>query len=181
MKPMKHNRSLIVLMIILAVLLVVAQFVQYGSLTRRCIYTETELPLNPQIASSFIRFHKGAAILEGVERGYECLPTLGTIDKRIINQDSVASELAQNPKVKIQYVDRTSDLKLTAVRLMAVTKHGISTIDSGAVVIKYLILKDEAGALYHVATVSLGINAGDEFLSAVHGDKETVLSPETAF
>ena len=51
--------------------------------------------------------------------------------------------------------------------VVAVTKHGITTIDSGSGPIYYLILKDQNNILYHIATVSLGLNKKDLFLSFV--------------
>ena len=65
--------------------------------------------------------------------------------------------------------------------MMAVAKHGITTIDSGSGPIHHLILKDSKGNFYQVATVSLGINKGDEFLKAVSASEEFLLNPRTGF
>ena len=53
------------------------------------------------------------------------------------------------------------------VDVVAVTKHGLTTIDSGSGPTYYLILKDQNNISYQIATVSLGLNKEDLFLSFV--------------
>ncbi len=49
--------------------------------------------------------------------------------------------------------------------MVAKTKHGITTVDSGPGPIYYVILRDDQGDVYKVATVDLGFDASESFMS----------------
>lgn len=153
----------------------------YGAPFRTCIYTEKEISLLPSMAKSKIYISRPTAIVRGIDYDYYCLAEMG----RITNTLSQASEAKhykyKNANRKIDYLDSDSSIELTPIKIISVTKHGLSTIDSGSGPIDHLILKDKAGELYEVATVSLGINKGDEFLKAVNGNKEILLDFDTKF
>ncbi|WP_413574671.1 hypothetical protein ACLVWU_10615 [Bdellovibrio sp. HCB290] len=151
------------------------RFCYYGSLTRSCIYTENEVPLTAEILSSKVRFIKQAAILRGTEPGYNCLEQMAKIPNQIVQAESAR----YYPNIKSDLVGADSTLELTPIKLIDVTKHGITTMDSGPGPIRHLILQDQAGVFYQVATVSLGINSGDEYLQAIGPSGAVILSPDT--
>ncbi|WP_413584295.1 hypothetical protein [Bdellovibrio sp. HCB274] len=151
------------------------RFCYYGSLSRSCIYTENEVPLSAEILSSKVRFIKPAAILRAPEPGYSCLEQMAKIPNQIVQTESAR----YYPNIKSDLVGADSALELTPIKLIDVTKHGITTMDSGPGPIRHLILQDQSGSLYQAATVSLGINSGDEYLQATGPSGVFILSPET--
>jgi len=144
----------------------------YGSPIRSCIYTEEKVPLPPVVKTSQIFLIKPVVVVNDGSPEYSCLTEMRTISNKLVEQ-----KYAYIYKNMEQRTITPSDgMTFEAVQLIAVTKHGITTIDSGSGPIYYLILKDQSGTYYQVATVGLGINSGDEFLKAVSEDKEFILN-----
>jgi len=133
--------------------------------------------LSEDIKNSKIYFVKPAVVTVGATPEYSCLSEMGAISNQLVE-----TKYAYIYKEREQRTISPSDeLILEPVKLIAVTKHGITTIDSGPGPIHHLIFKDSEGGLYQVATVSLGLNKGDEFLKAVSGEEEFLLSPKLDF
>lgn len=146
------------------------RLVWYGSLTRSCIHTEEHFPVPDQLAKGELMVAKDAYLAKGYDPEYSCLQDFGRIDKEIVNPEEV-----NNITVGRRYfIDRgltVESLKkgtsFRVVDIIAVSEHGISTIDSGGGPTYYLILKDRGGAVYQMATVSLGMDESDLFMSFV--------------
>jgi len=164
MKP----KIIIILLLVVGALYFSGRYIYFGSFTRNCIYTENRLPVPEQLSKGEIVVAKDAYIAVGIDKEYACLKNFGIVDKEIVGPESI-----NNLTVGRRYfTDRglaVESLKkgvaFRVVDVVAVTKHGISTTDSGPGPIYYLILKDKNNISYQIATVSLGLNEEDLFLS----------------
>ncbi len=164
------SKTIIILLIVIGTLYLGGRYVYHGSLVRNCIYTENRLPVPEQLTKGEILVAKDAYLAVGHDKEYTCLKNFGSIDREIVGADSI-----NNLTIGRRYfTDRgltVESLKKGAsfrvVDVVAVTKHGLSTIDSGSGPIYYLILKDQNNISYQIATVSLGLNKDDLFLSFV--------------
>ncbi len=176
---MQSKKNILILGAALIALILITRsaFFQHTS----CNYKEQELKLAPEIANARIRFYHSALIVHGVDREYQCLPYMGTITSKIIDPLSLRAYQEQVIDAKIEIVNTPTNMELRPIKLMSVTKHGFSSIDSGSGPILHLILTDATGQIFEVAAPTLGINEGDEFLKAVNGSQETILRPETKF
>lgn len=153
-------------------------YIYYGSFTRNCIFTEKILPTPEQLAKGEIVVVKDAYLAVGYDKlwDYTCLKTFGSIDREIVEPADI------NPFGTGIGRDHFIDSGLTVVSLkkgtsfhvvdiIEVTKHGITTIDSGPGPSYYLILKDNNNISYQISTASLGGNKEDLFLSFVDSSK----------
>lgn len=165
----------------LSLIIIGLAFFHYADSISNCAYTETELELAPEIAEARLKIIKGATQVHGKDKEYRCLKEMSQIENILVTPDSATNYKYQIENIKYDHLAPNSDLEFTAIKLMSVSKHGLATIDSGKGPIQYLILKSQNGTLYSVATVSLGLNAGDEFLKAKTKDREFVLTPRTRF
>ncbi|AFY01693.1 hypothetical protein Bdt_2006 [Bdellovibrio bacteriovorus str. Tiberius] len=118
-------------------------------------------------------------MVRGIDKEYQCLAEMGAITNKLVEARHAIHYQYQIENMQTQTVDASSDMEFELVKMIAVTKHGIKTMDSGSGPIRHLILKDQHGNLYEVATVSLGLNAGDEYLKAITTEsQEIILKPE---
>lgn len=156
-------------------------YIIYGSLFKTCIYTENEIQMNQEILNSKIYLTRSAVVIENIEHEYSCLDKMSLIHKKIIQDKNITDYRYQINDKNIKYLNEKSPIEFTPIKLLAISKHGITSIDSGAGPINYLILKDQNGEFYEVATVSLGLNKGEEFLKSIYNGQETLLSPDTNF
>lgn len=175
---MNGNLKKIVIGILgLVVVAVAARYSYYGSLSRSCIYTEEEKTISARFQSAKLFLFKPAAVISGPSEDYACLPMMSQYTNHIVEV-----QYSNHEKGEKSLIDEKSNLEFQIVKYISVHKHGITTMDSGPGPIDYLILKDQSGKRYRVATVSLGINRdSDEFLKASTSEGDEVLSPETAF
>lgn len=172
------NKKTIILVVILLFLALCLRTCYYGSPFRSCIYTEKEIPLSTKIKKSKILFARPAVIVSnGDDESFTCLSEMGLVSNQIVEQRYAYIY----KKGQQRTITPADNIILEPIRLISVTKHGITTIDSGSGPILYLILKDPSGAFYQIATVGLGMNKGDEFLKAVLGSEEVLLNPDTIF
>lgn len=148
------------------------RYIYFGSIVRDCIYTEHEIQMKPGMITGKLLFVDSAAIITESYQPYECVPGFKSIKNQIVQSKYAIKHDDGSPvdPQKIKYVDANSKIELQPVRLLAVSKHGITTIDSGGGPILHLILKDQEGTFYQVPTVYLGINKGEEFLELNRSD-----------
>ena len=181
----KNKKGLTVLKFFFVAFFVVAgyfllHYIGYGSFTRNCIYTEKEIPVPPEFAGGKIVVFQKAYQAIGKNVEASCLPILGKIDKQLVGPETMNNLTIGRGyfEERGQYIADVEINKMLRVeRIFAVTKHGINTIDSGPGPIHYLVLSDDVGELYQIATVSLGSNKGEEFLNLVLSSGTYVLSP----
>lgn len=173
-------KKVIIVPIAVSVLYFGIHLIYYGSLTRNCAYTENILPVPEQLTQGEIVVAKDAYLAIGHDKEYVCLKSFEDIDREIVGAESI-----NNVTIGRHYfTDRglvVDSLKKGAsfhvVGVVAVTKHGIKTIDSGTGPIYFLVIKDKENILYKIATVGLGFNKDDLFLSFV--DATSVVNPAT--
>lgn len=173
------SKIIIILLIVIGALYLGGRYVYYGSLTRSCIYTENKILVPAQLAKSEIVVAKDAYLAVGVDKEDACLKYFGSIDREIVSPESinnltVGRRYFTNRGLAVESLKKGASFHV--VDVVAVTKHGISTIDSGGGPIYYLVLKDKNNISYKIATVSLGINKGDEFLSIVDSSSTNTAS-----
>jgi hypothetical protein len=124
-----------------------------------CIYTEEDLPVPEELRGVSLAVERDAYVVHGSETDLACSPTLGKVPYEIINKETV-----ENVTIGKQYFERQGrsvgrlekGKKLKVERMIASTKHGISTIDSGSGPTGYLILSGEDGSQYALADAELG-------------------------
>ncbi|AHZ84531.1 hypothetical protein Bb109J_c1840 [Bdellovibrio bacteriovorus] len=176
---MKFKWKIALWIVIVAGLLLGLRYCYYGSLLGTCVYTEEIQAVPAQFSSAKVRLIRPAAVLRGIDKEYQCLAEMGAITNKIVEAKHASHYRYQIENLQTETVDAGSNLDFEIVKMIAVTKHGIKTLDSGSGPIEHLILKDQHGNLYEVATVSLGLNAGDEYLKAITSDgQEIILNPE---
>ena len=161
------SKNIIRLLVVFALYLG-ARYVYYGSLTRNCIYTEEKLPVPEQLTKGTVVVAKDAYLAVGHDKNYAGLKYFGNLDRQIvgpatINNLTIGKRYFTNKGLTVESLKKGALFHVTDI--VAVTKHGITTIDSGSGPIYYLILKDQNKISYYIATVSLGFNKEDLFLS----------------
>src|SRR3989344_4484047 len=182
------SKTIIILLLITGALYLGGRYVYYGSLTRNCIYTENKLPVPEQLIKGKIVIAKDAYLAVGIDKEYSCLKNFGSIDRKIVGPESinnltVGRRYFTNKGLAIETLKIGASFRVADV--IAVTKHGLTTIDSGSGPIYYLILKDQNNISYKIATVSLGPNKEDLFLSFIDSSQTTnsssikLLSPDS--
>lgn len=167
MKKFKVKHKIFALLFISIALFALWRFLVYGSVLNGCVYTEDVLPVPGLLASGQIVVANKAYVASGTAAD-SCMEQMGQITREIvgpetINNISIGRRYFTDRGLNVEVLKKGT--RLSVVGVVAVTKHGITTIDSGPGPIYHLILKDSDGALYQVATVSLGINKGGSFLS----------------
>ncbi|QDK38127.1 hypothetical protein [Bdellovibrio sp. NC01] len=180
MPTLKNQRYLLAIFIVIFVL-VGLRYCYYGAVFSSCIYSEKELPLTAEFTDSVFILTKSVAVVRGESADYKCLPHMGQIRNMLVEAQYADHYRTSVVNGKIEYIDVKSGLNLYPMEVVAVTKHGITTMDSGSGPIYYVVMRDPTGQLYQVATVSLGLNKGDEFMKAVKNGKETLLNPMIRF
>ena len=160
----------IILLAVIPILFLAGRYIYYGSLTRSCIYTEESLPVIKKLSNGEFVIAKDAYLAIGKNADYNCLQNFGNIDREIvgpetINNITIGRKYFTNRGISVKSLKKGSSFRLTDI--IAITTHGLSTIDSGPGPIFYLILKDKNNISYQIATVSLGLNKEDLFLSFV--------------
>lgn len=160
----------IILFAFIIILFLGLRYIYYGSLTASCIYTEESLPVIKELSKGEFVIAKDAYLAIGQDDDYSCLQYFGNIDREIvgpgtINNITIGRKYFTNRGLSVKSLKKGSSFRLTEI--IAITKHGISTIDSGPGPIFYLVLKDKNNISYQIATVSLGLNKEDLFLSYV--------------
>lgn len=162
------QKIIIILLAAVGFLYLGGHYVFYGSLTRNCIYTENKLPIPEQLSKGKVVVARDAYIAFGHDKEYGCLKNFGNIDREIIdpetiNNITIGRKYFTDRGLTVESLKKNTSFRI--VDVISVTKHGLSTIDSGPGPIYYLILKDQKDILYRIATVSLGLNKGDQFLA----------------
>jgi hypothetical protein len=174
------------LLLLLAMLLLYGcvHYVWYGSLTSSCTYTERDVPVPAELATGQITLTRAAYVAEGVDPGYACLPVLGQTAREIVAPSTIANQTV-GEKYFTQRGQKIGPLPqgktFRVARVLAVTKHGLSTIDSGSGPLYYLLLADEAGQNFALHAVAAGINPRDEYLQFVSPSGETSMLGASSF
>jgi hypothetical protein len=171
MQTRRNAKVIGVLVLCCGVAYLLGWYTYFGSFTRGCIYTEQKLSIPEEFARGVVTVAKDAYVAVGQdtnELSYTCLPFMGSIQRELVGPDdidnlTIGRKYFTDRGLAVEPVKKGTTFRV--VDVMAVTKHGITTIDSGPGPIYFLILKDQNNLLYHIATVSLGINKQDLFLS----------------
>ena len=146
----------------------------YGSLFSNCEYTEKELQIPQELSAGEVIFTKDIRQAIGKSGDYGCLKYLGSIHRELVPPDTINGEMLN---MMFEHEGRTVEAIPARMKtfhvtgILEVTKHGIGTIDSGPGPIYFLVLRDEAGELYNIATVELYENGGkygDEDIAEIH-------------
>lgn len=178
---MKSKFKLIIGLAILFVCLgVVYHIAFYGFKLSSCAYTDESLPIPESLKKSSFFLEKDIYLAKGEDKQI-CSPLL-----KDIKNELVRNEVIGNVTVGIKYfmnnrqtVESLSKGKtFTIEKIVTQTKHGLSTIDSGSGPFDFLILKDNNGVLYQVATVYLGGTPGKINLTYLDNDEKKALSFE---
>lgn len=131
---------------------------------RSCVYTEESFAIPEELRSAEIVFTKDTRQAIGKSYDYGCLAYIGKIEREIVPPDKINEET-----INLMYEHR--GLRLEAIparshtyhikKIFAVTKHGITTVDSGPGPDTILVLSDEGGQLYDFAAVFFSENGAE--------------------
>ncbi len=155
------------------------KFIAYGSIFRSCNYTEESIAVPEDLRSAVIVFTKDTQLATGKNFEYGCLTELGKIEREILPPDQINNEtintMYERNGLKLE-ASQARSKQYRVINIYAVTKHGISTIDSGPGPEFFLVLSDENGQRYEFATVFFsenGSSRGNESVaSAIIAGKE---------
>lgn len=166
---MKHTIYIAALLIAIGVLYAGSNYIQRGTLTRNCIYTENRLPIPEGLPKGKVVVSRYTYLATGPDKELICLKDLGSIEREIvgawvINNSSIGPG-AYTKRGSLELLEKGTTYSI--VGAIAVTKHGLSTFDSGKGPIYYLVLEDENKVTYQIGVPLLGINDQDLFLSFV--------------
>lgn len=175
--------TIFTLFFVLVALFAVGRYALYGSVTRNCVYTEETLPVPEPLIELEVVVVNRAYLAVGSNKDFTCLKKLGSIDREvvsaeIINNVTIGRRYFTVKGMQVESLNKGARFKV--VDVVAVTKHGITTIDSGPGPIYFLILKDKNETLYRVATASLGQSKEDLFL-ALEDPALSPVSPVSSF
>lgn len=138
-------------------------YFMYGSIFSICIYTEKEIPIPKELLDGKIMFTKDIRQAIGKGHDYGCLSKLGKVTRELLPPDEINRkniDLSLSYQGSVLQEIPTGTKIFHVVKIFEVTKRGISTIDSGSRPIYFLVLADEVGDQYWIATVSLYENGG---------------------
>ena len=121
-----------------------------------CRYSEKVIPVPSELLNAKFVVTKEAYAAVGVLKVHLCLP----------EKSKVSAELIDDPRYNDgrQLLNIMRGKEFHVVKILAVSRTG-TAIDVGNTPITYLVLSDEQDNLYDVATVMLGINQGEQFLT----------------
>ncbi len=151
----------------------------YGFKLDRCVYTDEELAIPEELKNATILLEKNMYIAKGHDPD-DCSPLLKDIKNQIVHTETI-----DNITVGARYFTERglaveSFMKgktFTLNKFVAVTKHGLSTIDSGPGPLYYLILTDERGVVYQIHTSDLGYDEREAYFSySNNGARQGLLS-----
>ena len=163
------KKTVVYVLIIAVGIYALGHYVAYGSWVNNCTYTEEDIRVPQDLAVGTIALTRDAHQAIGVDPDYSCLPMLGKIRKQLVGPEMVTT----NPIGWSNYYTRqgltVADIPARKIfrvlQVLRITTHGISTIDAGSGPLDFLVLTDENGDLFKIATVETGLNKRDEFLS----------------
>lgn len=115
------------------------RYFYYGSLFRNCIYTQEKINLPEKIKNGYFITVKEASLIN-MKGEYGCLSYFKNISIDFLLAQREASWSSGEGR------DFFSGKKLKMIDIVSVTKHGISTIDSGSGPLEFYIVEDEFGA-----------------------------------
>lgn len=122
-----------------------------------CANTEEEKVIPSELQGATLVVEKHTPVLIGDDgEGLSCTKTLSTIERRIGVSKYVPYNVADES-------GSADGLHLAVKRIIRSETHGVGSIE-GSFPIDWLILEDENGVQYRVATVLLGYNSQESFI-----------------
>lgn len=166
------QRKIIFTVGFLFVLIGLFYFAFYGFRFPPCEYTDEIVTTPPELIGATILLEKDQYVGRGREKRV-CDPLLKEIENQIIDSESInnltiGKRYFEGRGLTVEILRRGKQFHVEKV--IAATKHGLSTIDSGPGPIYYLILRDEDGVVYKIATVFLGFDTKESYLGVYKGN-----------
>lgn len=147
----------------LVFIFVIFWIASYGFNTKPCLYTEKILPTPNNLSGTKVIFENDSYIMVNYKKDFSlCSPIMNSAEWIVSKSSGFAGE-----KIPI---GTQLDLKY----IIAQTKHGIRTIDSGEGPWFYFILSDEKGSLYFLSDDDLG-KYGE---IAIYNDNQKINPPQ---
>lgn len=149
------------------IFLVLAWVIFYGFTLNfpPCNYTEEDLPVVADLKEAVFTLEKDASVVRGSDSDYSCVESLQGIRNDIWSSENIKSIRSFYERKGRTVESLPRGKRFTLQKTVAVTKHGISTIDSGPGPIEFLILKDEEGELYQATPGGLGFDDKSSVMS----------------
>jgi hypothetical protein len=142
------------------------KYALYGSLVRNCAYSAQRLELSEIVAKGRFDILKPVVVTDGPEPAYQCLAEFKGIKGEVINDFG-----SSMPSQRLT----PEDGPFRVVQAFSVTKHGITTIDSGPGPILDLVLENDRKERFLLATVYLGLINGERFMTLVGAERAELL------
>lgn len=149
------------------ILLILVGLVIYESKQpAQCGYVEQTLSVPPALVGVKLLLEKDEFVAVGTDPDYGCLASWNDVKNEIASHKAI-----DNPTVGSHYYTRQGRVvnslnqgtTFTLVKMIAVSKPSKSTID-------FLILQDDSGSKYYIATVWLGYDESEAFISFLQSD-----------
>lgn len=175
---MNRKKKIITAIIAIIIIFCFYRIINYGSITRTCNYTVQDINLPLELSTKYIKTTQTSASVTN----YDSFACLGGVfaEGNTITENRYTYIFEHNPNTVISNIPEGSEFNIIGIK--EVTKHGISTIDSGPGPSYFLILKDDLDKIYFLCTSCLGINDSDRFMALVDTDgKETIIGPDNFY
>lgn len=150
-------------------------YVQYGSLLATCRYNEKVIPVPSTLREGVIQTTMTSYIVLGEDKDYTCPSIIRSATNEIIStqiMDDVSIGKGYYESLGRKVVPFSPDKKLhvTGISEITILKGATSGTHSD-----YLILTDEQGLVYKIATKNLGSNKNNLFLQFTSPSRSQML------
>jgi hypothetical protein len=170
------KRNLIITGGVVIVLYILFHIAFYGFQLGSCEYTDEVVATPPELIGATIVVEKD----QYLGRGYDsnnCASPLKEITNQVISSESINNvtigrRYFEDRGLTVDFLKKGKKFQL--VEIIAQTKHGLGTIDSGSGPIYFLILRDENGDLYQAATVDLSFDEKESSFAAYKNGSKVV-------
>jgi hypothetical protein len=129
-----------------------------------CKYTEDSLEIPEELRDAKFYLEKDSNVVGGENTEYSCLREIGKINNDIWDQESMMSFTSYFTREGRTIEPLKAGKVFALEKIIAVTKHGISTIDSGPGPIYFLVLKDGEGVQYKAAPGDFGTDEKESIM-----------------
>lgn len=129
-----------------------------------CRYTEDSLEIPEELRGAKFYLEKDANVVVGENIEYSCLRAIGKINNDIWSRESMVSFTSSFTHEGRTIESLKAGNVFTLEKIIAVTKHGISTVDSGPGPIYFLVFEDGKDIQYRAAPGDFGIDEKESIM-----------------
>ncbi len=171
-------RKITVIVAIIAVTLILIivgskRLIFYGSIFRTCNYSMRTIDVPSELRAGILTLSQAAGTVTGSGE-YSCLKNFNVKGTQLVAREMAVSWYGGS-KAGVLNPPQTFKVK----EAYEITKHGISTIDSGPGPLYYLSVENENGQEFIIPVVATGINPEERFLEFSDGKERFIVGAES--